>query len=360
MPPDAVIGWDVGGAHLKAARLRDGRVDRVIQLPCALWRGLDRLHAALDDAESRLGPAPVHGATMTGEMVDLFPSREAGVRRLVTELRGRFCPADLRIFAGESRLCSADEAIAAPDRVASANWLASALLVARRRPDALFVDVGSTTTDLVPIRGGEVRCRGRDDASRLVSGELVYGGVVRTPVMAMAERVPFGGAQVPLMAEWFAAAADVYRLTGQLPQDADQHPTADGADKSVAASARRLARMIGRDHESAELERWRELAAWLGAELSRRILSAAVRVLAREPLPPGAPVVAAGVGRFLAPALARALDRDLLEFGALVPAVPGEADRASDCAPAVAVGWLAAGRLDGLSRPAGAGRPRER
>jgi len=118
--------------------------------------------------------------------------------------------------------------------------------------------------------------------------------------------------------------------------------------------------MIGRDHESAELERWRELAAWLGAELSRRILSAAVRVLAREPLPPGAPVVAAGVGRFLAPALARALDRDLLEFGALVPAVPGEADRASDCAPAVAVGWLAAGRPDGLSRPAGAGRPRER
>jgi len=356
MPSDAVIGWDLGGAHLKAARLRDGRVDQVIQLPCALWRGLDQLHAALDQAESRLGSAPVHAVTMTGEMVDLFPTREAGVRSLIGELGRRFGRADLRIFAGEPRLCSADEAVAVPERVASANWLASALVVARLRPDALFVDVGSTTTDLVPIRAGEVRIHARDDGSRLVSGELLYRGVVRTPVMAMAQRVPFRGEQVPLMAEWFAAAADVYRLTGQLPEGADQHPTADGADRSLAASARRLARMIGRDAESAELGRWRELAAWLGAEQSRLIRSAAEAVLAREPLPPEAPVVAAGVGRFLAPVLARGLGRRLLEFGALLPVIAGAAGRASDCAPAVAVALLGAGWPERLSRPGDAER----
>jgi probable H4MPT-linked C1 transfer pathway protein len=172
--------------------------------------------------------------------------------------------------------------------------------------------------------------------------------------MAMAERVPFGGERVPLVAEWFAAAADVYRLTGQLPEGADQHPTADGADRSVAASARRLARMLGRDAESAEPERWRELAVWLRAEQSRRIRSAAERVLAREPVRAGAPMVAAGVGRFLVPAIAGALGREVLEFGALPAVAPGLASRASDCAPAVAVAWLAASSAGQVSPSAAA------
>ena len=359
MPPDAVIGWDLGGAHLKAARLGpDAQVEQVIQLPCPLWRGLDQLHAALDAAVSRLGPVPIHAVTMTGEMVDLFPTRDAGVRALVTEMRRRFETDDLLFFGGGSRLYSAEEALAVPERIASANWLASALVVARLRPDALLVDVGSTTSDLVVIRAGEVRPHGRDDATRLVTGELVYSGVVRTPVMAMAESVPFAGEPVvPLMAEWFAAAADVYRLTGQLPQGADQHPTADGGDRSVAASARRLARMIGRDADSAAPGRWRELAEWLAARQAQRLRSAAERVLAREPLPPEAPLVAAGVGRFLLPGLARALGREVVEFGALLPAPSDQADHASDFAPAVAVGWLAAGVADRVSARADAERP---
>jgi probable H4MPT-linked C1 transfer pathway protein len=357
MPSDAVVGWDVGGAHLKAARLgADGRVEQVVQLPCALWRGLDQLHGALDAAVSRLGPAPVHAVTMTGEMVDLFPTRSAGVGILIGEMTRRLGGAALRIFGGTARLWSADEALAAPERVASANWLASALVVAALEPDALLVDVGSTTTDLVAIRGGRPCFRGRDDAGRLVSGELVYSGVVRTPVMAMADAVPFEGERVPLMAEWFATSADVYRLTGQLPEGADQHPTADGGDKSVAASARRLARMIGRDAESAEPDRWRELARWLADEQARRLRSAAERVLAAEPLAPGAPVVAAGVGRFLALGLARALGRPVIEFGALFPAGADAADRASDCAPAVAVAWLASRETEALSPPADAPR----
>jgi (4-(4-[2-(gamma-L-glutamylamino)ethyl]phenoxymethyl)furan-2-yl)methanamine synthase len=357
MPPDAVIGWDLGGAHLKAARLgRAGRVEHVVQLPCALWRGLDELHAALDAAAPELGIAPVHAVTMTGEMVDLFPTRSAGVCALIGEMERRFGGADLRIFGGSARLCSADEALAMPERVASANWLASALVVAALERDALFVDVGSTTTDLVVVRDGKVRYRGRDDATRLVTGELVYSGVVRTPVMAMAEAVPFGGEVVPLMAEWFATAADVYRLTGQLPDGADQHPTADGGDKSAGASARRLARMIGRDAERVEPDRWQALAHWLAGEQARRLRSAAERVLSAEPLPAEARVIAAGVGRFVVPGLARALGRAVIEFGSLFSAAPGERDRASDCAPAVAVAWLAAQEAEALSPPGGAAR----
>ena len=43
-------GYDVGGAHLKVALAEDGRTIAALQLPCPLWRGLDRLDAAFAQA----------------------------------------------------------------------------------------------------------------------------------------------------------------------------------------------------------------------------------------------------------------------------------------------------------------------
>ena len=174
--------------------------------------------------------------------------------------------------------------------------------------------------------------RGRDDASRLVAGELVYTGVVRTPLMALARRGRHSsGEWVPLMAEYFATTADVYRLTGQLPEGADQHPAADGGEKTGPASARRLARMIGRDSESAPLAAWRELAGgWLRAAAPDR---GRLRPTARAGgLSEEAPVVAAGVGTFSgggtgAPACGRCFD--FAEPGA----APGKRLNGSPIAP---------------------------
>ena len=65
--------------------------------------------------------------------------------------------------------------------------------------------------------------------------------------MAITDAIEFEGLRIPLMAEHFATTADVYRLTGELDERHDQHPSADGAEKTLPGSARRLARMIGRD-----------------------------------------------------------------------------------------------------------------
>ncbi len=74
--------------------------------------------------------------------------------------------------------------------IASANWRASATVVASLRGDALFIDLGSPTTDIVPIVAGAVAARGYTDAERLASGELVYAGLVRGLVFASARRAP--------------------------------------------------------------------------------------------------------------------------------------------------------------------------
>ncbi|HUF36736.1 MAG TPA: hydantoinase/oxoprolinase family protein [Gemmatimonadales bacterium] len=353
MPSEPTIGWDIGGAHLKAARLGPGgRVERVVQVPCALWRGLAELERSLDAAESVLGPAPAHAVTMTGEMVDLFASRADGVARLVEVMRKRVGDRGLRFYAGTRGLVAAAEGAAEGLRLASANWLAGAEMVAACLAEALFVDIGSTTTDLIPVRSGQVRAHAADDAGRLVSGELVYTGVVRTPVMALAREAPFGGESVPLVAELFATTADVHRLCGRLPADADLHPAADGGEKTETGSARRLARMIGRDAEALPLEDWRSLARWLAEEQLGRIEHACALVLSREGLVPEAPVVAAGVGRFLTGTLAARLGRPVIEFAALLPEPGVEPGRVSDCAPAVAVAWLSQAR-GGAAPPRG-------
>ncbi|MFN8652634.1 MAG: hydantoinase/oxoprolinase family protein [Gemmatimonadales bacterium] len=340
MPPEPIIGWDVGGAHLKAARLgASGAVEAVVQVPCPLWQGLEHLHRAIAAAGEQVGEAARHAVTMTGEMVDLFASRAEGVARLAETMREKL-PGTVGFFGAENGFVDAFTAAAIPTQIASANWLASAAVVAATRGTALFVDVGSTTADLVPVRDGEVGAHGRDDAERLVTGELVYTGVVRTPVMALADRVPFAGEWVPLIPEYFATSADVHRLTGDLPEGADQHPSADNGPKTVEASARRLARMLGRDLESADLAAWRGLARWLSDAQLRRLNDAADLLLSSGILPEGTPVVGAGVGRFLAARLSALRSQRYVDFATLLGAPAALADAVSNCAPAVAVGWL--------------------
>ncbi|HEX5632330.1 MAG TPA: hydantoinase/oxoprolinase family protein, partial [Gemmatimonadales bacterium] len=264
MSADGVIGWDLGGAHVKAARLdAGGTVVQVRQVACPLWQGMSHLQAAVEQLRSTLGQAPLHAVTMTGEMADLFTTRAEGVAQLVHAMRQLLPSTELRFYAGADGFVTARDAAARAQGMASANWRASATLVAARVPAALFLDIGSTTIDLVPVRDGEVRACGRDDATRLLAGELVYTGAGRTPIMALVDEVPFAGEWTPVLPEHFATIADVYRLLGTLPEALDQHPAADGGEKTWDGSARRLARAIGRDAESAPAGAWRRLAAWI-------------------------------------------------------------------------------------------------
>jgi probable H4MPT-linked C1 transfer pathway protein len=335
------MGWDLGGAHVKAALVGAGRVRRAWQQPCPLWRGLDALPRTMADMARGAGSPGIHAITMTGELADVFTDRAQGVRALLDMLQSAVSARRWLVYAHPARFLTPGEALRRPLAVASMNWSATAAWVAHRLSDALLVDVGSTTTDLVPLGAGTVTADGVTDAQRLASEELVYTGVVRTPVMAMAARIPFEGAWHAPMAEHFAASADVYRLTRELPSGADQLPSADGAGKSRRESARRLARMLGRDFEMAPMAAWEQCARFLAEAQLWSLQQACERVLSRGAMPLRAPIVGAGVGRFLAKKLARRLRRPYRDFSALVPSRGADAHWVASCAPAVAVALLA-------------------
>jgi probable H4MPT-linked C1 transfer pathway protein len=340
--PEKIIGWDLGGAHLKAALVRPpGRLLDALQLPCPLWEGLEHLDRAVETVLRAWGMGSGHAVTMTAELADLFPDRMSGVNAIVERLKRLLPEAQTRLFAGSHGLVPVTRAAQMWMRIASANWFASARYAAQRVDQALWIDIGSTTTDLVPIRDGRVLNGGTSDAERLQCGELVYTGVVRTPVCAVTDRAPFVGEWQTLTAELFANMGDVYRLLGQLPAEAEPSDTCDGRAKTAAASAARLARMLGRDARPEELGAWRHVAAHVARRQGERIRDAFDRIISRRMLDEDAALVGAGAGAFLARRLAREVERPYVDFFTLCDVDPNRAAQASQCAPAVAVAFLA-------------------
>ena len=340
-PSLKTIGWDLGGVHVKAALVEAGRVVAAVQVPCPLWQGLPALDQALARLPDWARTEARHAVTMTGELTDCFADRRAGVAALAGWAAAHL-DGSMRIYAGRSGFVAPEEAAEVAADVASANWHATAALVGRIAPDALLVDIGSTTTDLIPIVGGRPAATGYSDAGRLETGELVYTGVVRTPVIALADHAPFAGRRTWLMTETFAHMADAYRILGLLPEGADQQASGDRKGKSVPESETRLARIVGRDRAEAPGSAWAALAAHFAEAQLRLLHDAAALLLGRPDFFETAPLITCGAGAFLGEHLADRLGRRAVPLVDLLDdRIAGPRAWISTCGPAVAVGLIA-------------------
>ncbi len=337
----SVVGWDIGGAHLKAARLENGRIAAAIQIPSPLRFGIERLGQAFAEAKSQIGTGDRHAITMTGELADTFADRREGVLKLTEVAERQLTPAPVLLYAGRAGFVAPAQAPDFVADVASANWYATASVTGQRIGEGLLIDMGSTTTDVVPVINRAVAARGYTDSERMRTGELVYTGMVRTFLMAAARRAPIAGEWTELVHENFANMADVYRILQVLKEEADQMSTADGRAKTIAASQARLARMVGLDFTDADGRDWEALARWFAELQVRAVTDAAMLVVSRGVLAPDAPVVSAGIGTPVVAEVARRLNRSLINFDDLLDTAPDIKLAASTIAPAAAVALLA-------------------
>jgi (4-(4-[2-(gamma-L-glutamylamino)ethyl]phenoxymethyl)furan-2-yl)methanamine synthase len=326
------LALDIGGANTKAAWLHDGAL-RTASRPFEVWRDRDALSTVLREVAA--GPADAVAITMTAELSDAFRTKREGVAFVLDAAEDALGDRALSVLTTAGELVSVGAARARPWDVAAANWVATALAVADAHRDALLVDVGSTTADVVPVTAGRVAATGHNDLERLLAGELVYTGVLRTNLAAIAPRVPVRGGWCPVSSEYFAISADVHLVLGRLEPEAYDCPTPDGRPATVAFARERIARLVCADAEQLEAGEIDAIAAHLANEQLRQIEDAARRV--QRPLPPAAPVVAVGSGDFLGREVAARLGR--VVAGSPWGATGGEA------APAAALATLLAARL---------------
>ena len=332
---------------MKVARLDGaGALCALEQFATPLWQGMDtlaepvaRILAALPDERN------THTLTMTGELADCFPARRDGVLRLVgylSECLGTDNP--LYVYAGNKGLVRPADIPGCHADIASANWHATTAYAAQCLGSGILIDLGTTTTDIVPFHDNRVCAQGHTDQERLRSGELVYTGLTRTPIMAVVRRVPYADVWQGIAAEYFANMADVYRITGDLEERFDLLPAADAGEKTRYHSLKRLARMLGADYAGGDADApLLALARYVAGQQYEAIERAFGSVMDRVGQPVANRIVAAGAGRFIIRKLARTRQCEVVDFEELLPSAQGELPAVNNCSTALALAALTRG-----------------
>jgi probable H4MPT-linked C1 transfer pathway protein len=291
------LALDIGGANLKIA---DGDGFSAIEA-FPLWQAREQLAEALR-RQIALVPRVDHIAvTMTGELADCFATKKEGVLAILNAVEEASDHRHTRIYLTSGMLVAMPIARRQPLLAAASNWHALARFAGRFAANGpgMLIDIGSTTTDIIPLSDGTPTTIGRTDTNRLLNGELVYTGVERTPICALLPAVPFRGRKCPVAAELFSTTLDAYLTLGQLPEEPSNTNTADHRPATKAAARDRLARSICSDREAfSELDAKLLSEAVLEKQLSR-ISTSLKHVLHRMPERPRT-IVLSGRGEFLA------------------------------------------------------------
>ncbi|KUG20598.1 MAG: H4MPT-linked C1 transfer pathway protein [Methanomicrobiaceae archaeon] len=298
-----MIGIDVGGANLKV--VDDAGVHMHY---CPLWQGAplaDMLEAYEDGA----------AVVMSGELADCFSSKAAGIAWIVETVK---CALPGAAFYGTD---AAFHTQPVPE-LAAANWLASADCLRAEYPDAVLLDVGSTTADIIPLNRFE-HLKGLTDTKRLQKGFLVYTGMLRTNIAAVLKSVEIDGIETLTSTEYFAISADAHLVLGTISPAEYICSTPDGGEITHRGSLQRLARLVCADLEEIGEDAALGIARQFRDAQRDQLVRAVERVVAES----GADrILVAGIG---APLFARELGGiDLRqEMGIVSDALPAYAVR---------------------------------
>ncbi len=249
-----VLGFDIGGANTKAA-FTITRNSVVVKTVVAteyfpIWKQPEKLRLVLRKLARKVAKSSrvdLVTATMTAELADSHKTKTEGVNSILNHLERTFPRNEVLVVDVEGRLRTVAEARAEPLTVAAANWAATGWLAAQLKPDAIVIDVGSTTTSIIPVRGGKVSAEGKTDLEKLSLGELVYTGSLRTNIATIVDRMPTKKGVARVSSEVFAQSADVHLILCNISQSDYTVDTPDGKEKTREASLVRLARVVCAD-----------------------------------------------------------------------------------------------------------------
>ena len=299
------IGLDIGGAHLKACLIRNDpfiKLSKVALFKTPIWESQNTLVSALEEIEKKwaMGKDIQINIAMTAEMTDCFIDRREGVRKILSMIKNTFSYEKLKIYSTNG-LKDFNITFNNYKEIASSNWHATADTLSKIERNCFLIDIGSTTTDIIPIQFGKILSpTSSTDFSRLQKGELVYLGVCRTSLSSIRRQLLFRSKMTNIIRENFASTADLFRLTKQLNPKYDLYPTFDGKNKTRLATRQRLARIIGLDIHDVTIEELNALAQQIKQIFVSEIIENLKKVSLQYNMSPRTPIIITGSGKFLA------------------------------------------------------------
>ncbi len=346
-----VLGYDIGGANTKAAviNIKDGTLlnVKVVVEYFPVWKHPEKLSSVLLELKERLGVGRLDGVgvTMTAELSDAYQTKREGVHHILGCVKKAFPNAPIHVLNTDARLELADLAEQEPLGVAAANWAATGWLIAQHLKNCVVVDVGSTSTSIIPIANGKVVARGKTDFDKLLCGELVYTGSLRTNVAAIVQSIPIRNGIAGVASELFALSGDVHLILGNITYTEYISETADGRGKTIPEALARVARVVCADKEMLTQQEITYMAQFICNKQIQQVAEGLSKVYtyAKSRSSLTVPVVVTGIGKkFIAAKAAENVGVDsIVDLGTLLP------KEAVLTTPAFGVALMTAYKLEG-------------
>lgn len=328
-----IAGFDIGGANTDLAVIdfEDGEI-RNIEVDFAylpMWSNNDDLSGVLVDLIEKICPLneiDAVGISMTAELVDAYDTKKDGVLDVVKKCEDTFsCPV---AYVGVDGMLSRDEIEKTPLKAAAANWIATAQIATLISDNCIFIDTGSTTTDIIPIKNGAECAVGKSDFDRSATGELVYTGTLRTNLASFLDKVELNGKEYRVASELFAQTADVYTVLDLITEDDYVCDTFDGQSKSKTDCAKRIARVVCADLEMLSMDDIVEMSRFIHQKQIEQIADGLKQVADTQNLNL---IVTTGLGKDI-------LDKPAAELLGLEVKSMGDVLTDEECVVAPAVG----------------------
>ncbi len=259
MEKHKIIGWDIGGANIKATKIvynqKDKKIESILSTSkyFAMWdKNLNPLEVITEIYQNFKG-ADYFAITMTAELADRFSTKIEGINFIIDLFKNNFAEKKLYFYNNQAEFLEVgdlENSIENRMSLAAANWTASASFLAEFKKDFILFDMGSSTIDLIPVINNKIAVRGITDVERLKEGELVYHGFLRSNLSNLSSKLPYQGQMVDVINEYFAAAADLHLLKDIITSAEYTISPADSGLKNKKSAASRIARMISLDLNS--------------------------------------------------------------------------------------------------------------
>ena len=328
-----VAGFDIGGANTDLSVIDfEGDEIKNIEVDFAylpMWSNNDDLSRVLVELIENICPIDeidAVGISMTAELVDAYDTKKDGVLDIVRKCEDTFdCPI---AYVGIDGMLSKEEIEKAPLKAAAANWIATAQIATLISDNCIFIDTGSTTTDIIPIKDGKECAIGKSDFDRSATGELVYTGTLRTNLASFLDKVELNGKEYRVASELFAQTADVYTVLDLITPEDYVCDTFDGESKSKIDCAKRIARVVCADLEMLSMDDVVEMSEFIHQKQIEQIADGLKQVVETQNLDL---IVTTGLGKDI-------LDRPAAELLGLEVKSMGDILTDDECVVAPAVG----------------------
>lgn len=279
-----IIGLDIGGANTDCSIIEIND-DNSVKMKndreyFPMWKDSENLHNALKKLSADDEDIDVVCVSMTAELADGYTSKMEGVLDISEQVMQAFNGKEV-YFVTFDGLKTYDELLKNPLSAAAANWIGTTEIIKYIENDAIFMDMGSTTTDIIPIKNRREIALGHSDLERLSTGELIYTGMLRTNLASIVHRVPIHGKDTRVSSELFSITADIHMILNNIGQEEYTCPTPDGNGKDVTSCKRRLARLVCADLDSLEDEEIIKLAKYIEEKQMEQILDGLKEVVRR-------------------------------------------------------------------------------